>query len=165
MRSEALFINGVFEDVLKEVLLVQGALPEHVMYLQPYSGSLIRHLHDAPPTPEDPVRLYLSTSGALGEISYVAEIVGVDDKRELSDDRRNVLNRVIWSLQPNETGLYTEARGQECVNLLHIRRLRKLDRDRVVPVTNLTKTVDDTPIAGARTTAGGWSYVRVVEGL
>ena len=163
MRSEALFINGVFEDVLKEILLVQGPLPEHVMYLQPYSGSPIRHLHDHPPTSEDPVRLYLSTTTSLGEIGYLAEIIGVDDKRKLTDDKRNALNRVIGTLQPNETGVYTEARGQDCVNLLHIRRLKKLDQ--AVPVTALIKTVDETPIAGPRSTAGGWSYVRPLEGL
>ena len=163
MQEEALFINGVFEDVLRKILLVQGPLPEHVMYLQPHAGSPIRHLYDNPPTSEDPVRLYLSTTSSLGEVSYVADIIGIDDKRKLGDDRRNALNRVIWTLQPSETGLYPEVRGQECVNLLHIRRLKKLNRP--IAVTTLTKTVDDTPIAGVRTTAGGWSYVRPVDGL
>jgi hypothetical protein len=162
MRSEALFINGVYEGVLEEILQVQQFLPEHIMYLQPYAGSAIRHLHDKPPSPEEAVLLYLSTTTALGEIRYCAEIVGIDDKRTLSRDKRNVLNRVIWTLQPNETGLYGDANGQECVNLLYIRRLQQLKPP--VPVTQLVKTGDDTPIAGARTTAGGWSYVRPLNG-
>ena len=158
MRNEALFINGVYEDVLKEILQIQGVLPDHIMYLQPHSGALIRHLHDAPPSPEDAVLLFLSTTDALGEISYSAEIVGIDDKRTLSREKRNALNRVIWTLQPTETGLYFDDNGQGCVNLLHIRRLQAVNPH--VPVTQLLKTRDETPIAGARTTAGHWSYVR-----
>ena len=37
---EALFINGVYEGVLKEILQIQAELPEHIMYLQPDSGSI-----------------------------------------------------------------------------------------------------------------------------
>jgi hypothetical protein len=158
LKREALFINGVYEDVLKEILRIQEHLPGHIMYLQPYSASAIRHLHDSPPSSEDAVELYLSTTTDLGHISYRAEIVGIDDKTTLTVEKRNALNRVIWCLQPNETGLYTDANGEKCVNLLHIRRLQHVTP--AVPVTQLVKTADGTPIAGVRTTAGGWSYVR-----
>jgi len=65
MRSEALFINGVFESVIEEILLIQVHLPEHVMYMQPYASSPITHLRDDPPTPEDPVRVYISVTTDL----------------------------------------------------------------------------------------------------
>jgi hypothetical protein len=52
MRGEGLFINGVYREVLEEILKVQSELPEHIMYLQPYSGGAITHLRDAPPSVE-----------------------------------------------------------------------------------------------------------------
>jgi len=34
--TEALFLNGVFEDVLLEILAAQKSDPERVCFLQPY---------------------------------------------------------------------------------------------------------------------------------
>jgi hypothetical protein len=53
MKAEALFLNGVYESVLEEVLQVQGALPEHIMFLQPYRNEAIAKLRDDPPSVED----------------------------------------------------------------------------------------------------------------
>ena len=33
MRAEALFINGVFEEVLREILKVQSVVPEQILFL------------------------------------------------------------------------------------------------------------------------------------
>ena len=160
MKSEALFLNGVYESVLEEILLVQGFLPEQIMFLQPYSSETIIHLRDDRPTVDDPMRLFLSITTDLPTVHYSAEIVGWDDKRELSEGKRNVLNRLIWTLQPDEDGLYDASRveGKPSVNLLHIRRLHKITNP--FSVTELTKTSDNMPVSPGRKTAGGWVYVR-----
>ncbi len=161
MKSEALFINGVYESVLEEILHVQRWLPEYLMFLQPYSSRAITHLRDDPPSIDDPMRLFLSVTTNLPTVHHSAEIVLWDDKRTLSEEKRNVLNRLIWTLQPNEGGLYNESpvEGKPSVNLLSIRRLHKLASP--FSVTELTKTSDDIPVSPDRTTAGGWAYVRV----
>ncbi|MFH1235804.1 MAG: hypothetical protein V1685_02595 [Parcubacteria group bacterium] len=160
VKDEALFINGVFEDVLQEILRIQKELPEHIMYLQPYSSDPIVHLRDDPPTDEAPVLLYLSITTDLSTVHYTAEIVGWDDKREIPQAKRDALNRVIGTLQPNETGLYDASRveGKPSVNLLHIRRLRRVDPP--FSVSCLIKTIDGKPVSPGRTTAGGWAYVK-----
>jgi hypothetical protein len=160
MRDEALFINGVFRGVLEEILQVQGHLPDHIMYLQPYAGSAIAHLRDDPPSSDEPMFLALSLTDDLGTIHYAAEIVGWDDKTQLSVVKRSVLNRVIGALQPGERELYdaAEAGDGRSVNLLHVRRMRRVRQP--FSVTRLIKTEDGEPIAGPRTTSGGWTYVQ-----
>jgi hypothetical protein len=37
LKPIALFMNGVFESVLEEILQIQSVLPEQIMFLQPYS--------------------------------------------------------------------------------------------------------------------------------
>ena len=160
LKDEALFLNGVYEEVLEEILQIQGELPEHIMYLQPYSSEPIVHLRDDRPSDEEPVLLYISITTDLSKVHYIAEIVGWDDKRQISPEKKNVLNRVIWALQPKETGLYDASRveGKPSVNLLHVRRLRKVDPP--FPVSRLIKTTDGQSVSLGRTTAGGWVYVR-----
>ena len=160
MKSEALFINGVFESVLEEILQVQRYLPEQIMFLQPYRTDPITHLRDNPPTVDDPMMLFLSVTDNLPIVSYSAEIVGWEDKTKLSENKRNALNRLIWTLQPNEGGLYDESHveGKESLNLLYIRRLTKLNNP--FSVSELIKTSDGQPLSPKRTTSGGFSYVR-----
>ncbi|MDY0340804.1 MAG: hypothetical protein RBS17_06295 [Coriobacteriia bacterium] len=164
MRSEALFINGVFEGVLEEILQVQAQLPDQIMFLQPFAGSPMVELRDDPPTVEAPMTLFLSVTSDLPTVRYAAEIVGWDDKRELSPQKRNVLNRLLYCLQPGEGGLYDAARTDEgkSVNLLYIRRLRKLQTP--FGVERLIKTSDGKPVSPNRSTSGGWSYVRLADG-
>jgi hypothetical protein len=158
MRDEALFINGIFESVLEEILEIQGPLPDQILFLQPYAGSRIAHFVGEEPTTADPVRLYLSTSTALGLVAYQAEVVGWSDKTKLSNEERSALNRIIWSLQPHEHGLYDKAKrgGPASMNLLHIRRLNPVKPR--FKVRRLSKTSNGTPLA-KRTTSGGWAYV------
>jgi 5-methylcytosine-specific restriction enzyme A len=160
MRPEALFINGVYEDVLQEIAKVQSLLPEQILFLQPYAGGAISKLRDDTPSVEAPMWLLLSTTTDLPTVRYVAQVVGWEDKRTLSEGKRDLLNRIIKALQPGETGLYdaSKAEGGESVNLLHVRRLRKLR----VPfsVEQLIKVSDGQPVSAGRTTAGGWVYVR-----
>ncbi len=39
MENEAIFINGIFDSVVDEILNVQQHVPEQILYLQPCSGS------------------------------------------------------------------------------------------------------------------------------
>jgi hypothetical protein len=160
MRSEAIFLNGVYESVLEEILETQGQLPEHILFLQPWKGKAIAALRDNPPTVDDPVRLFISVTSDLPTVRYEAEIVGWDDKHGLGRKRRKAIERVLWTLQPGEGGLYDKSLSEsgESVNLLHIRRLRKLEQP--FSVEKLTKTVDGDSVSPNRTTSGGWTYVR-----
>ena len=161
MRDEALFLNGVYESVLKEILLVQKHMPEQVMFLQPYKGRAIVHLRDNRPTLKEPMELYISTTENLSLIKYEAQIVGWDDKKKLRQTkRRRVINRLIWTLQPEEGGLYDKS-ANGSVNLLHIRRLKVLPKG--FSVGRLTKTIDGTSVL-PRTTSGGWTYVEAGNG-
>ena len=164
MRTEALFLNGVYEDVVTEILQVQAVLPDHIMYLQPYKHEAIVRLREAPPTVDDPVILLLSLSRDLAVVHYVGEVVGWDDKRKLSDEKRQVLNRLIYTLQPNENGLYNAsgAEGGESVNLLHVRRIRRIEK--TFEVTALVNANTGLPVSDGRATSGGWVYVKT-EGL
>ncbi len=130
MNTEALFLNGVYEGVLQEILAIQAALPEQIMFLQPYKDRAIARLRDHPPTVDNPMRLLMSLTSDLPTVHYRAELVGWDDKLQISEEKRRVLNRLIWTLQPNEGGLYDASRaiGGRSVNLLHVRRLRRLAR-------------------------------------
>ncbi len=161
MRSEALFINGVFKGVLEEILIIQEALPEQILFLQPYTSSAITHLRDDPPTVDDPMHFFVSITTDLPTIRYEAEIVGWDDKTTLSKERRHAISRITWTLQPGEGGLYDASRveGAPSVNLLHIRRLKRLTEP--FGVEQLVKTSDSQPLSPGRATAGGWAYVRV----
>lgn len=167
MKKEALFLNGVYESVLKEILLIQEQLPEQILFLQPYSASPIIRLREDPPSVEDPMLLLISVTSGLPDVAYAAEIVGWDDKKKLDENvkRFNVLSRLVWTLQPQEGGLYDLARSGEgkSLNLLHIRRLTPLG-SAGFKVSELVKSVDGTPVSDQRATAGGWVYIRS-EGL
>ncbi|MEP7120665.1 MAG: hypothetical protein ABJE95_07145 [Byssovorax sp.] len=156
----ALFLNGVFEAVLKEVRLVQDILPEHIMFLQPHKGEAIAKLREDPPSVDDPMLLLMSLTDDLPNVCYVAEIVGWDDKRAMAPRKWHMISRLIWILQPKEGGLYnaSHAEGKESVNLLHVRRLRKLATR--VSVTKLMNVGDGQPLSDGRTTSGGWIYVK-----
>lgn len=154
-----LFINGVWESVLEEIVAIQSELPDHIMFLQPHAARRIAALHDHPPTLDTPVPLYLSTTDDYATVRYQGELVGCEDKREIAESRARVLNRLIWTLHPGEGGLYLVRNdGNEFVNLLHVRRLRKLPTP--FRVSELTKTSDDLPLSEGRTQGGGWAYVR-----
>jgi hypothetical protein len=157
--SNALFINGIYDSVLEEILQVQGILPEQIMFLQPYSGRRIAQLRDSPPTVDEPMKLYLSTTEELATVRYQAEIVGWKDKTVLSRLERRVIDRLLWTLQPNEGGLYDKSTSETgSVNLLLIRRLEHLKRG--FSVRHLIKVTGNEPVSSKRTTAGGWTYVK-----
>ena len=164
MGTDALFINGIFVTVLNEILKTQFAKPDRILFLQPYSHQAIVMLRDNPPTIEDPVKLYLSTSGELATVSYTAEIVGWEDKTQLTSERRDEVNGIIKSLQPSEGDLYDLPSGEKpSLNLLSIWRLVRLDSP--FSVGNLIKVSDGKPLSTNRSRSGGWSRVRSIEAI
>ena len=158
MRDYAVFFNGVYEDVLVDILEVQTHLPEFPLFLQPYSRERIVRLAEEPPSVDDPVRAFFSLTDDLNHVWYTAELVGWRDKASLQYDELMVMNRLIYMFQRTENGIYKKARGVKCKNLLMIRRLKKLVKP--FSVEELIKISTDEPLSTERTTAGGWSYVK-----
>src|SRR3990172_3086939 len=154
--QKALFINGVYESVLAEIINSQERNPGMVFYLQPYSSSLIKQLKNSPPDLEISLPLYLSTTNQLNQICYTTEIVGWEDKRGLSQERLDFLNRHIKQFQPGEGEIYFQQKGKNCVNLISIKNLKKLTNQ--LSVENLIKVSDGEPLK-KRTRSGNWSYV------
>jgi hypothetical protein len=159
MRDAALFLNGVYESVLQEILGIQAYLPEQILYLQPFSSNRIVELAKRPPSVEEPVRLFISTTEDLPTVRYVCEIVGWEDKRELAGWKLNAINRVLFALQPNEGGVYglKEPEKPDMVNLLCVRRMRKLSKP--FSVAELINARSGGPLSTNRSQAGGWVYV------
>ena len=155
----ALYLNGVSETVLKEILVAQED-QQHEQpidyYLQPHAESKIVYLSESDPTPENPIQLYISTSGNLEQVTYRAKIVRWEDKQAIPNDRLEELNQHIQQFQPKEEAIYHEINGKPCKNLLTIRSLEKLPHP--FPVSNLIKTSDGTPHQ-TRTQSGRWSPV------
>ena len=160
MSDDALFLNGVYESVLIEIFTVQSVLPEQIMFLQPYSNRIIRNLQANSPSVEFPMRIYFSLTNDLANIHYQAEIVGWEDKRILSNEKRGVITTFLDTFQKNESGLYnaTKSGTGESVNLLHIWRLQKLKNP--FSVSSLIKISNNEPVSTKRETAGGWIYVK-----
>ena len=163
MREQALFINGIYRNGLDEILETQSVTPDETLFLQPYSASLIAMLRDNPPTIEDPVTLYASTTDDLTTVSYTAYIVKWEDKTQMDRSRRNAVDETIRSFQPTERGLFDTPpeSTKPCRNLLSIQRLIKLPSP--FTVTNLIKISDDMPLSTNRTRSGGWSPVHKPE--
>jgi 5-methylcytosine-specific restriction enzyme A len=161
--TKAIFLNGVFESVLEEILAAQANNPGGVFYLQPYANQRIKQLAENPPSESSPISLYISTTQNLDKICYMAKIVGWEDKRTISEERKVEVHEYIKQHQPDETGFYSQTEdGKPCVNLISIRQLKKLPNQ--YSVTNLKKVNDDSPL-GLRTRAGGWSYVYELDWL
>lgn len=155
----ALFLNGVYEDVLEEIIKAQENNLGQIFYLQPYSTSVIKKLQKIPPSRKFPIPLYISTTNQLNNICYIAEIVGWDNKSELLPDKTTILNEHIKKYQPQEGEIYFEVGGKKCVNLISIINLKKLSNQ--LSSANLIKESDKKPLR-PRTRSGGWSYVQAL---
>ena len=155
----AVFMNGIFESVLEEITESQKQHPSDEHHLQPYTEKRIRRLRDQRPTPQQPVRLYISTTDNLNTVSYVADIIDWKDKKEINEREWLELDRRIRERQPNEEGMNTGGRqgsGPPSANLLAIRNLNKLARP--FSITELILEDAGRP-PGERTTSGGHRYV------
>jgi len=157
--NTALFMNGVHRGVLDTIIKAHEDNPNVGNFLlQPYKGKIIRMLQDRAPSPEASIRLYMSTTENLSNICYTAEIIGWEDKREISDRRRREIGSHLQTYQPGEVSLFagTAKAGGDAVNLISIRDLRRLDS--LYSTSLLKKRSDDQPLK-SRTRSGGWSEV------
>lgn len=154
----ALFINGIYDAVLTDILAAQTVQGGGESFLQPYKGQVISMLRERPPTSSAPVTLYISTTENLSKICYAAEIVRWEDKRELSESRRQEVLKYLEKFQPKECNLFrgTELGQGKAVNLITIRNLHSLKAFH--PSSNLKKKSDELPLK-PRKRAGGWSEV------
>lgn len=156
MSSTSLYLNGVFEDTLKEILVAQTATPGLVCLLQPYSATKIKMLANQPPTLEQAKMLYMSTTTELTQVAYRAKIVGWKDKQLLNDTELEDFNKHIATHQPREKDVYLQVKGKLCANLISISQLEHLPSP--VPVTCFLK-VGNNKALKPRTRAGGIAYV------
>lgn len=161
MRNEALFINGVFEEVLEDIWAVQRYLPEQILYLQPYKSMRIKMLAENPPTVDDQVRVFLSVVMDLHKIYFTGELVGWYDKTKLKASEINAMEKIIYACQPTEPGVYMSVKGIKCKNLMLVRRMKKLSQP--FSVTELIKIEDNEPLSLNRTRPGGWAYIKNPE--
>ena len=166
MRDYAIFMNGIFQKVLDDIVTAQGANPQLPLYLQPYAKSGIARLREHPPSKSDTVRLYASITTDLNRVHYACDVVGWHDKTTINPEGRQFIERELELYQPTEEGLYGlpgddyfEERGL-CTNLLIVMRMQQLAQP--LPVEQLIKTSNNTPL-GHRTTPGGWSYVHPIS--
>ena len=158
MSLKGIFINGVYSVVLNDICNVQSLVPDQLLYLQPYSGKRIVELSENPPSTDSPVRLFLSLTDDLSTVKYTCEIVGWNDKRELTGGKHKIIDTVIRAFQPTEDGIEASPDGTERVNLLSVRRMRELSKP--FSVSELEKVSDNQPLSTNRQQSGGWSYVR-----
>lgn len=162
--ADALYLNGVFEEVFAPILEAQETNGGGAYFLQPYTDRSIALLRDYPPSQDAPVRLYASTTNNLNNVVYSAEITRWEDKRNISGSRKEEVLAQLKRWQEKEVELFlgTGHAGQASVNLITVRSLRRLKN--LYASSVLTKTSDGQPLK-PRTRAGNWSYVRDVGDL
>lgn len=163
--NQALFLNGVYKNVLEEIITAQSNKKDLVCFLQPYRGTIIKLLERNDFTKNPSIPLYLSTTTALGSVGYIAKIVGWENKTALRSDEEklNKINKQIKKYQPSEKNVYFFSetdKTKKRINLIEIKNLKKLDI--LFYVTNLIKVSDNKPCR-PRTRAGGWSPVYEVS--
>ncbi|MCA9179891.1 MAG: hypothetical protein KDA51_00520, partial [Planctomycetales bacterium] len=115
----AVYMNGVYEQVVEEIRIVQEKQPELVCFMQPYSTSRITNLVKNPPSADAPIDFYISLTDSLGFVSYRASIVGWEDKTLMSAERIAAVDLIIAEHQPTE-GLVSEpsSDGKIPINLI-----------------------------------------------
>jgi len=152
----ALYINGIYDRCLREIIIAQKNNSDLICYLQPYSSSTITRLKSDKPSLESPITIYFSVSDDLSTVRYVGNIVGWEDKQKLSPTRSLFLAEHMNEFQPEENGIYLEHSGKPCKNLISVINVTKLEAP--IPLSNFIKTKDGTPLK-PRAQPGNWSYV------
>jgi 5-methylcytosine-specific restriction enzyme A len=154
---EGLFINGIFQDVLEEIITAQKKNYGLICYLQPYSKDVIKHLKKNQPNIDNRIRLYISTSKKLSMVSYTADIVGWENKKDISKERLDFLYNHIIIHQPGEKGGYIKTdKSKDSVNIISVLNMKSVPE--LFSVSTLIKISDGKPYQ-VRSQAGGWSPV------
>ena len=159
MRDQAVYLNGVFESVLEEIVEAQSQHPYQVLFMQPHSPYPIVYLRDNPPSPGDPVRLYASITSDLQHVRYTADIVSWRDKSQIphGSDLRKSIEKTLDEYQPGEGGLYNLPEDGFSCNLLYVAHVKRLESP--FRVDRLILKNESRPLSGNRTTPGHWAYV------
>lgn len=154
----ALFLNGVYDSVLQDIMSAQEKRGGGESFLQPYKAAVIKMLKRSTPHPESPIRLFISVTHSLKNISYVAELVGWEDKRQISEERRNKVVSYLREWQEGEIKHFTGTgeMSEAAVNLLTIRNLIHCES---LPSTSILRKTSDGLSLKPRTRSGGWSEV------
>jgi 5-methylcytosine-specific restriction enzyme A len=160
--EKSLFLNGIFDEVLEEIFEAQKSYLGKSFYIQPYGETPIKYLQDNLPNEINPVKVYMSTTKKLNIVCYEADIVGWEDKRLLTMEQKELLDKHFQQFQSYVGECYLEWQGKKPVNLISIKNLKKLPSQ--LPVEELIKTSDGLPLK-KRTRAGGWSYVFPLKSL
>ena len=155
MAATAIFYRGMYKHQLELMLNTQEQGKSIRLFMQPYSGFPIKELKDDPPSPMNPVILYLSTNEDFARVSWRAEIIGWKDKQKLSEEEQE---QIDGEARHYDSGLYGIDEGM--VNLLQLRNLVNLDAG--FSVTELTKTKDGGRVS-ENAFRSGWVYVRERE--
>lgn len=153
------FENGIYEQVLEEILVAQRENPTGTFYIQPYSDRIISEFKKKRLGGENRWRLYTSITSDLSNAHYTAEIIDWEYKPDITPERLIVLNEHIQLHQKGEECIYPTKNGKTCANLISIRNLKKLENP--IPVNCFYKISDGTPLK-VRTRSGNWSYVTLI---
>ena len=108
------------------------------------------------PLVDPPTVLYASTTTALAEVAFRADIVGWRDKTLMDPDgeefKRIDASIRKWKYNP---GIFGDEEG--LVNLIFLRNVVRLAPP--ISVNKLIKIKDDRPLSNNKQMAGGWAYV------
>ncbi|MCY4417785.1 MAG: hypothetical protein OXE87_15985 [Chloroflexi bacterium] len=158
MREIALYVNGIFDSVFQDILAAQTLRPHRHYYLQPYARYPIAYLRDNPPTHDDSVRLYASTSEDLQKVHYTADLIRWEDKRTIPEEKRARIFAELREFQPDEWGIVDphDVAGDTGINLLYVTRVQQIARP--FDVGELKLKSKNRPLL-PREVAGGIAYV------
>ncbi len=155
MAATAIFYRGMFKHQLELMPSAQEQEKSIRLFMQPHSRLPIKELRDDPPSPMNPVILYLSTNEDFARVSWRAEIIDWRDKQKLSEEERQQVDREV---RYYDSGLFGIEEGM--VNLLQIRNLVNFDSG--FSVTELTK-IENGRAVSENAFWSGWIYVRERE--
>ena len=156
----AIYLNGVYEDGLRQIIGVHHREPDRTCYLQPHGSNVIKRFQEESPSNENIVPIYMSVTTNLADVTYVADVVGWRQKSELNDNEVQEMNEHIRRYQSLEQSIYFEINGKKPVNLILVKRLRRLRR--AYPTSMIKKLSDGQPL-GQRTQSGNYSYVHPID--
>lgn len=160
-KFEIMYINGVFQGILDEIVASSEKSSSQIVYIQSRSKRAIAGLREYNPSPERPINCYVSSLENFNEVEYQCEIVGWSDKRELSEAEKAAVKESLAEFQPAE-GRSSFEPDDGSVNLISVRNLKKLDQP--FSITKLVKSQGDLPRNHKeKGRPGGFAYIDSVD--